>query len=79
MAGAMNLCIGGPPNFFPRFKYRYLNKKTIPAPPPPPTPHFWYYSVHKRVVVNVYLIHVNYNSLVNRPLYKTDILLIQKT
>ena len=23
-------------------------------------------SVHKRVVVNVYLIHVNYNSLVNR-------------
>ena len=45
----------------------------------PRSPHFGSYSVHKGVVVKVYLMHVNYNSLVNRHLYKTDILLIQKT
>ena len=38
----------------------------------PHSPHFWSYSVHKSVVVNVYLIHVNYNSLVNRHLADTE-------
>ena len=70
----MNLCIGGPPNFFPRFKIQIFKQENHPR-----SPQFWSYSVHKRVVVNVYLIHVNYNSLVNRHLYKTDMLLIQKT
>ena len=63
--------------FLPQVQIQIFKQENHPRSPPPP--HFWYYSVHKRVVVNVYLIHVNYNSLVNRPLYKTDILLIQKT
>ena len=61
--------------FLPQVQIQIFKQENHPRSPP----HFWSYSVHKRVVVNVYLIHVNYNSLVNRPLYKTDILLIQKT
>ena len=59
--------------FLPQVQIQIFKQENRPR-----SPLFWSYSVHKRVVVNVYLIHVNYNSLVNRHLYKTDTLLVHK-